>query len=184
MLQTLNAFLGKIAVVLMAAVCLSLIAPPAQALPGDQAYAQIYNTTVPKTAMGTVELTELAHGVRLVVSLSQVPEGQHGFHIHELGSCTDAGQGAGGHYNPLAVQHGYLPEDGLDQAHAGDLGNLQVGPGGEGTKTLTLDGLSLTGGVFPIADRALILHQEADDFGQPTGNAGGRIGCGVITLAS
>jgi Cu-Zn family superoxide dismutase len=26
----------------------------------------------------------------------------------------------------------------------------------------------------------VILHEKEDDFGQPTGNAGGRIGCGVI----
>jgi Cu-Zn family superoxide dismutase len=28
--------------------------------------------------------------------------------------------------------------------------------------------------------RAIIVHAKKDDGGQPTGNAGGRIGCGVI----
>jgi Cu-Zn family superoxide dismutase len=28
--------------------------------------------------------------------------------------------------------------------------------------------------------RAIIVHEKADDGGQPVGNAGGRIGCGVI----
>ena len=31
-----------------------------------------------------------------------------------------------------------------------------------------------------VAGRAFILHEKQDDFGQPTGNAGGRIGCGKI----
>ncbi|MBI3323135.1 MAG: superoxide dismutase family protein, partial [Candidatus Omnitrophica bacterium] len=30
--------------------------------------------------------------------------------------------------------------------------------------------------------RSLILHEKVDDFGQPLGNAGGRIGCGVIRI--
>ncbi|NJL85906.1 MAG: superoxide dismutase family protein [Leptolyngbyaceae cyanobacterium SM1_1_3] len=35
---------------------------------------------------------------------------------------------------------------------------------------------------FIFANRAVILHADADDFGQPTGHVGDRIGCGVIQL--
>ncbi|MBI2167628.1 MAG: superoxide dismutase family protein, partial [Candidatus Omnitrophica bacterium] len=43
-------------------------------------------------------------------------------------------------------------------------------------------GLTLKEGEYAVAGRALILHEKEDDFGQPTGNAGGRIACGVIQL--
>jgi Cu-Zn family superoxide dismutase len=40
-----------------------------------------------------------------------------------------------------------------------------------------------TEGQYAIGDRAFILHADPDDFGQPTGNAGGRIGCGTIQIS-
>jgi Cu-Zn family superoxide dismutase len=33
-----------------------------------------------------------------------------------------------------------------------------------------------------VGGRAIILHEKMDDFSQPTGNAGGRIGCGTIIV--
>jgi Cu-Zn family superoxide dismutase len=55
-----------------------------------------------------------------------------------------------------------------------------VGPDGTGYLTLTLPGLTLGGPEHDVLSRAVILHERADDFGQPTGNAGDRIACGVI----
>ena len=86
----------------------------------------------------------------------------------------------GGHYNPTAVKHGYLPSEGLSDAHAGDLGNIFISASGSGTLTETIPGLSIAGEAPAIADLAVILHADRDDFGQPTGNAGGRVGCGLI----
>ena len=31
-----------------------------------------------------------------------------------------------------------------------------------------------------LTDRSLVIHELADDFGQPTGNAGGRLACGIL----
>ena len=64
--------------------------------------------------------------------------------------------------------------------HAGDLGNMTVGADGSGSLMIQSSELSLEGS-NSILGRAIIIHEKSDDFvTQPTGNAGGRIGCGVI----
>lgn len=131
---------------------------------------------------GGVVLSDTPDGLRIVVHVTGVSPGKHGLHIHEFGGCGDAGKGAGGHFNPEGVQHGYLPTDGFGQAHAGDLGNIEVEQDGTGSLAITLRGVTISGGNYSVAGRAIILHAKEDDFGQPTGNAGGRIGCGPIAI--
>ena len=140
--------------------------------------------TDPESALaGTVDFVETGGGVQVVAHLSNVaPAGKHGFHIHENGSCDDSGKAAGGHFNPGAVQHGLLPKDGAEMAHSGDMGNIEIDEAGNGTLTIYMPGLSLTNGGADITGKAVIVHEKEDDFSQPTGNAGGRIGCGIIEL--
>ncbi len=102
--------------------------------------------------------------------------------IHALGSCENEGKDAGGHFNPDNVKHGYLPKDGLKKSHAGDLGNIEVDENGQGNFKLTVPELTLREGKYSVKNLAVIIHEKEDDFGQPTGNAGSRIGCGLITL--
>ena len=96
--------------------------------------------------------------------------------------CEDEGKAAGGHYNPQGVKHGFLPTDGFAQAHAGDFGNVDVRADGVGTLELVIPELHVSGGTYTVGGRSVVLHEQVDDFGQPTGNAGGRIGCGVIAI--
>jgi Cu-Zn family superoxide dismutase len=131
---------------------------------------------------GEATLEETDQGLHIRVSISNAPPGAHGFHIHVAGNCADGGKAAGGHYNPDSVQHGDLLKDGLEKAHAGDLGNLQVGPDGRGSFDKVLPPLTLTVGRYPVGGRAFILHEKPDDFGQPTGNAGARLACGRIIV--
>ena len=152
------------------------------AVPGDTAAAVIHSTSQESVALGIATLTETADGLIIQTDFLETPAGRHGFHIHAEGSCAEGGNGAGGHYNPANVSHGYLPEDGFTAAHAGDLGNAVIAEDGKGIYTAILPGLSLAGGPYPVADHAFILHADPDDFSQPTGNAGGRIGCGIIEL--
>ncbi|WP_346293603.1 superoxide dismutase family protein [Sphaerothrix gracilis] len=179
-------FLRLIVTVAIALTCL-IPAQAAQAgLFGDAdtyAEATIYSTTNPDVALGYAQFQTTDEGLQVQASLLEVPPGNHGFHIHTTGSCANGGKAAGSHFNPDEVSHGYLPADGFDDAHAGDLGNIAIGEDGSGILTLEVSNLSLTSGEYAIADRAVILHAEADDFGQPTGNAGDRIGCGVIQLS-
>jgi Cu-Zn family superoxide dismutase len=67
----------------------------------------------------------------------------------------------------------------------GDLPNFTVGADGRGRVEAEIEGWTVGGNdtTTNIVDHAIIIHAKADDYKtQPTGNAGGRIGCGVITL--
>jgi len=129
---------------------------------------------------GKATLTETDGGVHVVLSVEGVaPGGDHGAHIHEKGDCSAAdGSSAGGHFNPQGNQHA-LPT--TAKRHLGDLGNLTIGKDGKGSLDITIPGANLQpGDPNSFAGKAIIVHAKKDDGGQPTGNAGGRIGCGVI----
>jgi Cu-Zn family superoxide dismutase len=118
-------------------------------------------------------------GVRVLAEVSGVPQGPHGFHLHEVGDCSDAEfKAAGGHFNPKGVPHA-----GPDShpRHAGDLGNLMVRADGTGYLDARSLDLSLAPGPNSVIGRAVILHEGVDDYvTQPTGNAGARLACGVV----
>lgn len=132
------------------------------------------------TVSGTLYLEETAAGLKVTAQVQGVSSGKHGFHFHENGNCADQGMAAGGHFNPAHAPHGLLAKDGLQAAHAGDMGNIDVGADGSGRLEVVLPGVTLSEGPFSVSGKAVVLHEKEDDFGQPTGNAGGRIGCGVI----
>ena len=139
-------------------------------------------TPASATISGKAVLTDTPEGLKVTVDLQGVPPGKHGFHIHEGSSCADEGKAAGGHYNPEETTHGLLSKDGFEHAHAGDLGNVDISADGTGKVDAVISGLTLTDGKHNVAGRTFILHEKEDDFGQPTGNAGGRIACGQIKL--
>ncbi len=113
------------------------------------------------------------------------PNGTHGFHIHETGDCTapDA-TSAGGHFNPEDKEHGAL---GDEESHAGDFGNVVADENGnalgviDGLTKITMDASGEDEIDHNIIGRAVIVHEQRDDLkSQPTGDAGGRIACGII----
>ncbi len=146
--------------------------------------AVIRATTEGSTISGTAVLTDAPQGLQVNVRVTGVSPGKHGLHVHQYGSCEEAGNAAGSHFNPDSVPHGFLPLDGLQKAHPGDLGNIDVGQDGTGSLSVVLAGVTLGSGTYSIGGRAIILHANVDDFSQPTGNAGGRIGCGPILLTT
>ena len=88
-------------------------------------------------------------------------------HIHENGDCMLSFDKTGNHYNPNNLPH---PQ------HAGDLPPL-LGNQGYAYSAFYTDRFELP----DIIGRSLIIHSDADDFTtQPSGNAGIKIGCGVI----
>jgi Cu-Zn family superoxide dismutase len=101
-------------------------------------------------------------------------------HVHETGDCSAPdGASAGGHFNPEGHAHGVPP---AQERHLGDLGNIEVGADGTGSTEIVVMGANLEpSDPDSFLNRAIIVHEKRDDGGQPTGNAGGRIGCGVIS---
>ncbi len=129
---------------------------------------------------GSAMLMEVDGGVKVTLSVEGVkPGGDHGAHIHEKGDCSAPdGASAGGHFNPAGNDHA-LPA--TPKRHLGDLGNLTIGKDGKGSLEITIPGANLKAGdPNSFAGKSIIVHAKKDDGGQPTGNAGGRIGCGVI----
>ena len=132
---------------------------------------------------GVVHFVTEAGGVHVKGSISNLePNSEHAFHIHELGDISGAdGMSTGGHYNPEGHKHGG-PHDAMH--HAGDFGNVKADAGGVAHIDFVVSDISVSGDKNPIVGRGLILHAKADDLKtQPTGNAGGRIGAGVIGVA-
>jgi Cu-Zn family superoxide dismutase len=121
--------------------------------------------------------------VKVIADLEGLAAGQkHAFHIHQYGDCTASdGMSAGGHYNPEGHQHG-LPDS--EKRHAGDLGNIQADSEGKAHYEITASNISIQGQKNPILGRGVIVHAKPDDGGQPVGNAGARIACGVIGVAN
>lgn len=128
---------------------------------------------------GKATLSESPEGVKVVLALENVSPGDHGAHVHEKGDCSapDAAS-AGGHFNPGSHPHA-LPTG--SPRHLGDLGNITIGKDGRGTLEIVAAGANLKDSdPSSFMGRSIIVHEKKDDGGQPTGNAGGRIGCAEI----
>jgi Cu-Zn family superoxide dismutase len=136
-----------------------------------------------QTAKGTVHFQDQDDGsVVVVVDLTGVPQGEHGFHIHEKGDCGNNGQNAGPHFDPTHMVHG-APD--AQSHHAGDFGNVTAGANGEVHARLTSHVVTVKEGASSVIGHAVVLHGNPDDLvSQPAGNAGPRIACGVVTLMS
>ena len=159
----------------------------AEAAPVTAAIAVIQPTTGNETA-GIVLFTATEGGVRVVADVTGLAPGKHGFHIHEFGDISDSAKAmaTGGHYDPEGTHHHALVDAGQPDSmphHAGDMGNLVADSAGKAHLEIMLQGVSLMGPANPIVGRAVIIHAKADDGGQPVGNAGGRVGQGVIGIA-
>ncbi len=130
---------------------------------------------------GVVTFTKAEGGLKVSARIAGLTEGAHGFHIHEFGDCSAPdGTSAGGHFNPTGVPHAG-PND--IPRHAGDMGNVVAGKDGVGTVEYLDDQIAFEG-PNGILGRGIIVHAKADDLKtQPTGNAGGRVACGVVGVA-
>ena len=133
---------------------------------------------------GEVIFSESPGGTKVHAVFTELPKGEHGFHIHKAGDMRGEGcKGACDHFHMgPKTQHGGPPTPtGKNQPrHTGDLGNL-TGPSDE--VTYLLKGVTLE----DLWGRSVIVHEDEDDLGRgpfedshTTGHSGKRIGCAII----
>lgn len=165
----------------LAAAAMALLCIPAGAQDAPGATAVLVDQS--GNTLGTVTLSEVDGGVLISGELTSVPNGEHGFHIHETGVCDPETQfeSAGAHFEPGDNKHGYENPEG---PHAGDLPNITADDNGEASVELHNHAVTLSEGENSILDAdgsAVVLHADADDYvTDPSGNSGDRIACGVI----
>ncbi|WP_265516283.1 superoxide dismutase family protein [Nitratireductor luteus] len=167
----------RLLTLVLAAGALSLGSAQAQ----DQATASMIDGD--EASVGRVTFNATPSGVtHIVVEMTDLPPGPHGFHVHETGECDPADEfkSAGGH---LAGGKAHGIED-PEGPHPGDLPNVNVGQDGILKVEFFAEDLPLEEGENSLRDQdgsAVVLHAEADDYrSQPSGEAGDRIACGVI----
>ena len=136
------------------------------------------------TAVGQVTISQTPYGVVFTPALTTLPQGLHGFHVHENPSCLPKEQdgksvpalSAGGHYDPAGTKRHGLP---WGDGHLGDLPALFVDASGNANNPVLAPRLKLA----DVKGRSLMVHTGGDnhaDHPAPLGGGGARIACGVI----
>jgi Cu-Zn family superoxide dismutase len=130
---------------------------------------------------GHLTFTQKGHTVEIKGEITGLTPGKHGFHVHEFGDISSKdGMSTGGHYDPDHGKTHGRPGD--EKRHVGDLGNITADDDGKAAINITDSVISLHG-PHSVVGRAIIVHAKEDDYSQPVGNAGGRVGAGVIGVA-
>lgn len=151
--------------------------------PASQAAAELKDKD--GKTVGMASFRDTGNGLIVDVEVKELTPGLHAVHVHTVGKCEGpAFTSAGGHFNPAQKKHGYKNPEG---AHGGDMPNMLVAKDGSGRFEVLTDGMTLGSGpnsVFDSDGSALVIHVGVDDYTtDPTGNAGDRAACGVITPA-
>lgn len=179
-------------IVLVTAAVLIIAMGSFTAVRADPDGARATLTNIGGATVGVVEFAARDGAVEVEVkNVSGLPSGFHGFHIHAVGVCDPATGflSAGGHFNPAGAGH---------PGHAGDMPVLLVKADGTGGAVFQTDRFS----VSDVIGRAVIIHALPDNYANipvgagatqytangadataltlATGNAGGRIACGMV----
>lgn len=147
---------------------------------GPRATGNLVPTTG-STTTGTVTFAQSGGKVRVSGEVRGLkPNAEHGFHVHEKGDCSSGdGMSAGGHFNPDSRGHG---QHGVSMHHTGDLPSLRADASGVARFSFESTTIALGAGASDVVGKGLIVHRDQDDYRtQPTGNAGPRLACAVIT---
>jgi Cu-Zn family superoxide dismutase len=161
---------------------IALAQTPAAKSPASSKYISVLHPATGNKISGTVTFTPAGDGVQVHAEISGLTPGKHGFHIHEFGDCSAAdASSAGAHFNPTNKPHA-----GPDATarHEGDMGNVEADGSGNAKLDYVDHQISLTNDAKSAIGRSVVVHAKPDDLKtQPSGDAGGRIACGVIGWA-
>ncbi len=144
---------------------------------------RLYNQDL--DAVGTATFKNQQDKVTVQIKVEGLEPGFHGVHIHEYAKCDPPDfQTAGNHFNPEGMEHGLMHPDG---PHLGDMPNIEVKADGTADVEFELPGATLLDGKNSLLREegtSIIIHEKEDDgISQPSGNAGARLVCGVISLS-
>lgn len=135
-------------------------------------------------SIGYVSVEESAEGLVFTPALDGLPQGIHGFHVHQNASCdptqndgkvTPAGA-AGSHLDLKKSGHHDAP---WADGHLGDLPALYVDDSMKAHYPVLAPRLSME----DIKSRALVIHSGGDNYSdtpEALGGGGARIACGII----
>ena len=167
------------AVVVASAMAVTAQGPATMMEAPTKAVAVLIPTKTGGSIAGTITFTKTDKGTLVHAELTGVPAGKHGFHVHEFGDASSPdGKAAGGHFDPKMMKKHGDPSK-TEPRHLGDLGNITADEAGKATYDLDYPDLP----IGMILGHGVVIHEKADDFGQPVGNAGGRLAVGVIGVA-
>ncbi len=132
--------------------------------------------------VGKASIHASADRAQLEVEVSGLTAGKKGFHLHSIGKCDLPDfKSAGGHLNPFNTKHG---RENVDGSHLGDLPNVEISDDGSFAGSLSFDqsAMQLQSLLFDADGTAIVIHQGADDYlSDPSGKAGPRIACGILS---
>lgn len=135
--------------------------------------------------IGKVIFSDTSKGLRIQTDLTNLPFGEHGFHVHEYPNCNtginknhqiELALAAGGHYDPEKTGKHLGPNG---DGHKGDLPRLIVSTNGKTQQVFYLTGIKTT----DFANKSLMIHAGGDNYKDtplPLGGGGKRIACGII----
>jgi Cu-Zn family superoxide dismutase len=134
---------------------------------------------------GEVTIIETAYGLVFKPSLSGLPSGIHGFHVHQNPSCDPLNKdgkmepalAAGGHWDPEKTGKHEGP---YGEGHLGDLPALYVNAEGRADYPVLAPRIKT---LAEVRGHALMVHVGGDnhsDHPAPLGGGGVRMACGVI----
>ncbi len=126
--------------------------------------------------IGNIVIEENPYGLVFTPHLKDIPQGEHGFHIHVTPNCGRNGLDADGHFDPGHTRKHKGP---FGEGHRGDLPVLYA----DSENMVTTPVLAPRLKRKDVYEHALMIHVDGDnysDYPRKLGGGGARLACGVV----